>query len=98
VPPPPASQPAASPGNLLVLAEAAMEAGNYEEAFGYYSRALEADPTNARAWIGKGIAAGGCSTLARPRVDEMVSLVRRGPQAVAAGPTTLLCKARCKAK
>lgn len=40
--------------NLLKLARNAEEARNYEEANNYYSRALELDPSNREALIGKG--------------------------------------------
>jgi len=56
--------------NLPELAIAAEAAGNHLEAYRYFSGILEADPANAEAWLGKGIAAGWQSTLANARVQE----------------------------
>jgi len=52
----------ASIGNILNLAEAAAKVSNFQESYDYYTRALEFDPSNYRAWIGKGLAAGWVST------------------------------------
>lgn len=55
------------------LAKAAEDAGNHEEAYGYYARILEIDPENADAWIGKAFAAGWMSKLGRDRFSEVVT-------------------------
>jgi tetratricopeptide (TPR) repeat protein len=55
-------------GNLASLA---LRGGNYGEAFNYFSRSIEIDPTNPNLWIGKGIAAGMLSTPANPRIDKL---------------------------
>ncbi len=43
-------------GNLMAMAETAIEATNWEEALQYFNRVLEKDITTSDAWLGKGIA------------------------------------------
>ena len=43
-------------GNLMMMAETAVDATNWEEALQYYNKALEKDIANSDAWLGKGIA------------------------------------------
>lgn len=43
-------------GNLMMMAETAVDATNWEEALQYYNKALEKDIRNSDAWLGKGIA------------------------------------------
>lgn len=43
-------------GNLMVMAETAIDATNWDEALQYYNKTLEKDITNSDAWLGKGIA------------------------------------------
>lgn len=43
-------------GNLMAMADTAVEATNWEEALQYYNKVLEKDITNSDAWLGKGIA------------------------------------------
>ncbi len=43
-------------GNLMMMAETAIEATNWEEALQYFNKALEKEITNSDAWLGKGIA------------------------------------------
>ncbi len=43
-------------GNLMMMAETAVDATNWEEALRYYNKALEKDIANSDAWLGKGIA------------------------------------------
>lgn len=43
-------------GNLMMMAETAVDATNWEEALQYYNKALEKDIKNSDAWLGKGIA------------------------------------------
>jgi tetratricopeptide (TPR) repeat protein len=43
-------------GNLMMMAETAVDATNWEEALQYYNKTLEKDITNSDAWLGKGIA------------------------------------------
>lgn len=58
-------------GNLLELAEAAQAGGNNVEAISYFNKVLENDPRNAKAWFGKGRAAGWLSTLNEFRFAEV---------------------------
>jgi tetratricopeptide (TPR) repeat protein len=58
--------------NLFDLAQAALAAGNNDEAIGYFNKVLEDDPTNCAAWVGKGTAAGWSSTLNNLRLSEML--------------------------
>jgi len=60
-------------GNYLELAVTATKAGNYQEAYDYYSKVLEIDITNPEAWFGKGRSAGWLSTLKNIRFAEMIS-------------------------
>ena len=57
---------------LAMLARAADDAGNYDEAYAYWTRVLEADPDNPDAWLGKALAAGWQSKLGRLRFAETV--------------------------
>ncbi|MBP7223513.1 MAG: hypothetical protein KBA50_09720 [Sedimentibacter sp.] len=59
--------------NLLILADAALEADNNSEAYNYYTKTLEHDPTNYRAWYGKAISAGWQSTLDNIRLSETIT-------------------------
>jgi tetratricopeptide (TPR) repeat protein len=59
--------------HLIQLAQAAEASGNHEEAYEYWTRALEVDPTNASAWIGKAISAGWQSNLIQDRLSEMTA-------------------------
>jgi hypothetical protein len=43
-------------GNLMMMAETAIDATNWEEALSFYNQALTKDITNSDAWLGKGIA------------------------------------------
>ena len=58
--------------NFVELAKAASAAGNYSEAYDYFTKTLELEPTNAEAWFGKGTAAGWLSTLVDFRFGEML--------------------------
>lgn len=59
--------------NLMALAKSAAEAGNAREAYDYYTRVLEIDPSNSLAWEGKGTSAGWLSTLSNIRTNEMMA-------------------------
>jgi len=56
--------------NLISLGETALETRNNEEAYSYFSQALEINPEDYRAWVGKAKATGWLSTSDNPRVDE----------------------------
>jgi len=43
-------------GNLMMMADTAVDATNWEEALQYYNKALEKNIANSDAWLGKGIA------------------------------------------
>jgi len=57
--------------NLGELADTAYRAGNYDQAYDYYSRILEEDPEDSTAWVRKGICAGWLSEPDNPRFEEM---------------------------
>jgi tetratricopeptide (TPR) repeat protein len=59
--------------NLMTLARTAQESENYPQAHAYYTRALESDPTNYEAWLGKGICAGWQSSWEHIRVPELIA-------------------------
>jgi len=62
--------------NLLGMARTAAISGNQAEAFTYFNRVLEIDPTIAEAWIGKGKAAAWQSTLVNLRLNEALVAFR----------------------
>jgi tetratricopeptide (TPR) repeat protein len=61
----------------LELAETAFNAGNFAEAYDYYSKVLEIDIKNTKAWFGKGKAAGWQSTIWDSRFSEMISAFQK---------------------
>ena len=63
--------------NLRTLADTAYEAKNYDQAYQYYTRLLEADPSDGRAWLGKGLSAGWVSSPENQKLDELVVNVRQ---------------------
>ncbi len=63
--------------NLSTLADTAYEAKNYEQAYQYYSRLLEADPSDELAWAVKGLSAGWTSTPDNQKLDELIVNVRQ---------------------
>jgi tetratricopeptide (TPR) repeat protein len=63
----------AGAANLMRVAEAAVKAGNFTEAFNYYTKVLEIDLCNHEAWFGKGEAAGWLSSARQNRIPEMLS-------------------------
>jgi tetratricopeptide (TPR) repeat protein len=64
---------AASIPNLLKLATAAAQSHNHQEAYHYYTKALELDSHNSEAWAGKAEAAGLLSTQHSFRIPEMMN-------------------------
>lgn len=56
--------------NYYTLAENAYTANNYPEAESYCNKIIETDPTNYKAWLLKGKAAGWQSSLYKVRIDE----------------------------
>jgi tetratricopeptide (TPR) repeat protein len=61
--------------NLILLAEKAANANNEQEAYDYYTRILEIEPTNSKAWYGKGLAAAWLSNLTHFRFDEFLNCI-----------------------
>ena len=59
--------------NWLKLASTASKAGNYSEAFDYYTRILEVNSGHCEAWFGKGESAGRLSTPQSYRMPEMLT-------------------------
>ena len=59
--------------NLSTLAKTAYKAGNFQEAYNYYSKILEIDIKNPEAWYGKAKSAGWLSNLSDYRIPEMIS-------------------------
>jgi tetratricopeptide (TPR) repeat protein len=59
--------------NYLDLAMTAANAGNFKEAYDYYSKVLEIDIKNTEAWFGKAKAAGWLSTVGEARFPEVKS-------------------------
>lgn len=66
--------------NLRTLAETAYESKNFEQAYSYYSRLLEIDPSDATAWVGKGLSAGWISAPGNVRLDELMVSLRQALQ------------------
>lgn len=62
----------ANGANLKRLAEAAIAAGNYDEACDYFNRALEIDPNDVEAWLGKADALGLYTQPDNLRLQEMI--------------------------
>lgn len=63
--------------NLIILAKNAEEVNNYEEANRYYSRALEMQPKNCEALVGKGVSALYCSNLNDIKSDELIGYISK---------------------
>lgn len=59
-------------GNLMMMAETAIEASNLEEALQYYNKVLEKDITNSDAWLGKGIAIVYTSKIGNIKTTEAI--------------------------
>lgn len=59
--------------NYYTMAENAYDASNQKEAESYCNKIIEIEPTNYKAWLLKGRAAGWQSTLANIRVEESVN-------------------------
>lgn len=69
--------------NIFNLAKVAQDSGNHEEALSYFTKILEYDSNNHKAWIGKGISSGWLSSLPNIRLNELSSCV---DQAIALAP------------
>jgi len=62
---------------LLSLGRTSEEAGSHKEAIEFYNKVLEINPVNYEAWLGKGKSIYFESTLANPRLGEMVKFFER---------------------
>lgn len=62
-----------SVGNLLTMAETAIEATNWEEALQYFNKVLENEVTNSDAWLGKGIAIVYTSKIGELKTTEAIA-------------------------
>lgn len=67
------AEPQPTIANFMRLADLAIVAGNPEEAYGYYTRALETDPDSPDAYLGKAEAAFRSGTLSNTRLSELES-------------------------
>jgi tetratricopeptide (TPR) repeat protein len=57
---------------LIDLGNTSLEAGRSEEAYNYFTRAIEADSTSAAAWFGKAESSWGMATLKDIRNKEII--------------------------
>jgi len=60
-------------GSFILIAETALEGGNYKEAIDYYNKSIEKIFNNSDAWLGKGIAILYSSTLGDIKTTEAIS-------------------------
>jgi hypothetical protein len=60
-------------GNLMVMAETAIEATNWEEAFQFFNQVLIKDIANSDAWLGKGIAIVYTSKIGDLKINEAIA-------------------------
>lgn len=63
--------------NLRILADTAYESGSFEQAHQYYTRLVEADLSDSRAWLGKGLSAGGASEPPKPKFEELIVSIKQ---------------------
>jgi len=60
-------------GNLMMMAETAIEATNWEEALQFFNQVLTKDITNSDAWLGKGIAIVYTSKIGELKITEAIA-------------------------
>ena len=60
-------------GNLMAMAETAIEATNWEEALQFYNQVLTKEISNSDAWLGKGIAIVYSSKIGDIKVTEAIA-------------------------
>jgi tetratricopeptide (TPR) repeat protein len=80
---------------LAQLAEAAEKAGNHQEAFSYYTKILEKNPSDSAAWVGKGTSAAWQSSLAKHRLNEMLSYYDNAIDSAGSEELKAVVKADC---
>lgn len=71
---------AGNTNNLIKMAENAESAGNSKEANEYYSKALELEPNNRKALIGKGVTACESSKITDVNSNELLSYAKKALQ------------------
>jgi tetratricopeptide (TPR) repeat protein len=64
--------------NIKVLADAAYQGKNFEQAYSYYSQVLESEIDSSVAWVRKGVSASHLSNIDAARVNEAKLLVEKG--------------------
>ena len=60
-------------GNLMAMAETAIEATNWEEALQFFNQVLTKDISNSDAWLGKGIAIVYTSKIGDLKINEAIA-------------------------
>lgn len=60
-------------GNLMSMAETAIEATNWEEALQFFNQVLTMDISNSDAWLGKGIAIVYTSKIGELKINEAIA-------------------------
>lgn len=60
-------------GNLVLMAQTALDVRNWEEAVLYFNKILEKDIQNSDAWFGKGISTLNGSTLTNIKVNQAIT-------------------------
>ena len=60
-------------GNLMAMAETAIEATNWEEALQFFNQVLTKDISNSDAWLGKGIAIVYTSKIGELKINEAIA-------------------------
>lgn len=60
-------------GNLMSMAETAIDATNWDEALQYFNRVLEKEINNSDAWLGKGIAIVYTSKIGDLKISEAIA-------------------------
>lgn len=60
-------------GNLMMMAETAIDATNWEEALQFYNQVLTKEITNSDAWLGKGIAIVNTSKIGDIKTTEAIA-------------------------
>jgi hypothetical protein len=60
-------------GNLMAMADTAIDATNWDEALQFYNRVLEKNITNSDAWLGKGIAIVYTSKIGELKTTEAIA-------------------------
>ncbi|WP_422086621.1 CFI-box-CTERM domain-containing protein [Variovorax sp.] len=89
----PAVQAPANPAHLRELGREALEAGNAEEAYSYFGRALELDPKDAQAWTGRADALALASGAYNLRFKDMIAALDNAREASPPEQQALLLKA-----